>query len=217
MRKVISILQIILLGLTAIACGSSPNANTNSTSNANKAARVCDPTSDSPIEAYKRLYAAVKEKNTDKIKAEMSGISQEFAESLAGRQNKEIAEVYANGFTATTFAPNLPQIRDPRTTNCWAAVEVWNSTDSRWEDLPFVNEGGSWKLAIGEMFSGEYQSPGKGMDQLEKEAANTSVGNVPMAPNPIANVNADQSNSNTRLPPAPKYDGPQVEPLPKKK
>ena len=54
-----------------------------------------------------------------------------------------------------------------------------------------------------------------GQDEREREAANTSRGNIPMAPNPIANANS-VSNANIK-PPGPKYDGPQVEPLPRKK
>ncbi len=207
MSRIITIFCIVFICLAAISCSQSPAPNSNT------AERVCSPISDTPTEEYKRLYAAVKEKNTDGIKAEMSAKSQEFAESLAERQKKTAAEVYANGFTATTFAPELPEIRDERVAGCWAAVEVRNNKDNRWEDLPYINQDGSWKLAVGEMFGGSYKSPGKGQDQREKEAANTARGNVPLAPNPIANVNGGNANAAT----APKYDGPQVEPLPKKK
>ena len=57
--------------------------------------------------------------------------------------------------------------------------------------FPFVNEGGSWKLAIGEMFAGTFKSPGKGRDQKEKEAANAAnpVNNmIPVNVNPNGNV-----------------------------
>lgn len=206
MSKVIIIFQIFLLGLSMIACGSPPD------SNSNKTERICAPVSDTPTEAYKRLYAAVKEKNTEKIKAEMSKQSQSFLEAMAEKQNKPADQVYANGFTATTFSPTLPEIRDERIKGCWGGVEVRNDKDRRWEDLPYVIEDGSWKLAVGEIFSDQYRSPGKGLDMREKEAANVNLGNVPMAPNPIADANANVNSAS-----APKYDGPQVEPLPKKK
>lgn len=210
MRRIIIGFQILLLCLSAIACGGeSPATNTNT------AAKTCDPISDTPTEAYKRLYAAVKEKNTEKIKEQMSRQSQAFIEAMAQRQKKPAAEVYENGFTATTFAPTLPEIRDERVSGCWGGVEVRNDKDQKWEDLPYVIEAGSWKLAVGEIFSGAYQSPGKSMDQKEKEAANVARGNVPLAPNPIGNVNT--MNANTKSSTAPKFDGPQVEPLRKKK
>lgn len=209
MSKVIILFQIVLLSMAMIACGSSPSSNDN-----NNAARVCTPVSDTPTEAYKRLFAAVKEKNTEKIKSEMSKQSQGFMEAMAEKQNKPVDQVYANGFTATTFSPTLPEIRDERVKGCWGGVEVRNDKDQRWEDLPYVIEDGAWKLAVGEIFSGQYESPGKGLDIREKEAANVSRGNVPMAPNPIGNANTSNVNANSS---APKYDGPQVEPLPKKK
>jgi hypothetical protein len=69
------------------------------------------------------------------------------------------------------------------------AVEVWNSKDKLWEDLPFMYEGGAWKLAVGDVFAGTYESPGKGRDQREKEAANTA-GNSQMQEVPGPNMNA---------------------------
>jgi hypothetical protein len=150
--------------------------------------------SSSPTEAYKALYAAVKSKDTEKIKATMSKKTQEFAEMVAGRQNTPIEKVYENGFTATTFADSLPEIRDERVNGNFGAVEVWNAKDKRWEDLGFVIEDGSWKFAMGEMFGGTFQSPGKGRDQKEKEAANLLSNN--MIP---AQTNSNANNTNVTV------------------
>jgi len=192
--------------LTFSACGTSEPVN-----NA-PGERVCAAISDTPTEAYKRLFAAVKEKNTDKIRGAMSKLSQEFAQSLSERQNKKIEEVYVNGFTASTFAPTLPEIRDERVAGCWGGVEVWNAKDQRWEDLPYVNEDGEWKLAVGEMFRGTYSSPGQPMSEKERLAANISRGNNPVA-NLMTNSPVSNVNVNTNIP---KYDGPQVAPAPKR-
>ena len=110
----------------------------------------------SPTEAYKALYAAVKSKDTERIKATMSKKTHAFAEMVAGRQNQPIEKVFENGFTATTFSESLPEIRDERVSGEYGAVEVWNAKDKRWEDLGFVLEDGAWKLAIGEMFGGTF-------------------------------------------------------------
>ncbi len=209
MNRILTVCCAVFLCLLAISCGQTPVPN------ANSGERVCAAISDTPTEAYKRLYTSVKAKDTEKIKAEMSKKSQEFAESLAARQKKPVGEVYANGFTATTFASNLPEIRDERVAGCWAAVEVRNDKDDRWEDLPYVNEDNVWKLAVGEMFGGAYKSPGKSQDEREREAANVARGNIPLAPNPIGNVNNSPTGTNSNG--SPKYDGPQVEPLPKKR
>ena len=146
---------------------------------------------DSPTQAYKRLFAAVKSKDTEAIKATMTSKSHDFAKMAADRNNTPIEKVFENGFTATTFSEKLPEIRDERIKDNFGSVEVWNSKDSRWEDLPFVNDNGTWKFAIGELFAGSFTSPGKGRDTLEKEAANAANGG-PVAgapPTEVVNTN----------------------------
>jgi len=164
---------------------------------------ACEPTGGSPITAaYQQLYAAVKSKDTEKIKAVLSKKTHEFAEMVAGRQNQPIEKVFENGFTATTFAESLPEIRDERISGEFAAVEVWNAKDKRWEDLGFVMEDGTWKLAIGEMFAGSFKSPGKGRAIKEQEAANAMSNTmVPGIPgNADVNMNANvNSNSNVKV------------------
>lgn len=146
------------------------------------------PVADTPTAAYKRLYTAVKSKNTDEIKKTMSKTTLDFAQMAAQRQNKTLETVLENGFTASTFSQSMPEIRDERIKGNFGAVEVWNSKDSVWEDLPFVFEDGSFKLAIGELFKKTFESPGKGRDQLEKEAANAA--HPPPTPiNGMANTN----------------------------
>lgn len=131
-----------------------------------------------PSEAYRMLYAAVKSKNTESIKQMMSEKSKGFAESVSKQQNTPIEKVFENGFTATTFAETMPPIRDERVEGDMGAVEVFNKKDNRWEDLPFVKENGSWKLAVGDLFANTFKSPGKGQAQLEMEAANTAGNNL---------------------------------------
>lgn len=144
-------------------------------------------TSDTPTAAYTRLYNAVKSRNVDAIKNEMTKQTQSFAESVAARQKKPVDEVFENGFTATTFSATLPEIRDERVSGNMGAVEVFNSSASKWEDLPFMLEDGRWKLAMGELFSGKYKSPGKGRAQKEAEAANAAGNNVTII-RPNANI-----------------------------
>jgi hypothetical protein len=156
-----------------------------------------------PTEAYKLLYAAVKSKNIEAIKKQLSQKSVEFGEMAAQQQKKALDEVYKNGFTATTFSDTLPQMRDERVDGDMGALEVWNAKDRVWEDLAFVKEDGAWKLAVGDMFAGTYKSPGPGQDLLEKQAANSAANsqmpavtannaNAPIIiqkPNPIASNN----------------------------
>lgn len=145
---------------------------------------------DSPTEAYKRLFAAVKSKDTEAIKKQLTKKTIALGKRSMDQYKKTEAEAFENGFTSTTFSESLPNIRDERVKDNMGSVEVWNSKESRWEDLPFINEDGAWKLAVGELFAGSFKSPGKGRDQLEKEAAN-AVSSTPVMP---------PSNTNTNLP-----------------
>lgn len=172
MKKYLSLLFLLAVAISCVACGDV----------------------DTPTEAYKRLYAAVKSKNTEAIKGEMSQTTQSFAEFVASQQKKTLEEVFANGFTQTTFAETLPEIRDERVNGKMGALEVWNAKGNTWDDLPFVLEGSVWKLAVGDAFRGNWTSPGKGRSAREIEAANGASGNNLMI-NGMANVNS-RSNSN---------------------
>lgn len=130
----------------------------------------------SPSDAYKQLYAAVKSKNIEEIKKHLTKKTIDFGAMSAQRYGTPAEKMYENGFTATTFSETLPTIRDERINENMGAIEVWNSKESKWEDLPFIFEDGSWKLAMGELFAGTFKSPGKGRDLIEKEAANAVAG-----------------------------------------
>lgn len=129
---------------------------------------------ESPTESYKMLFDAVKIKNTGKIKQLVTKSSMGLAEYQAQMQKKTIDSVLGNGFTETTFAPSLPEIRDERIKDNFGAIEVYSQTTNRWEDLPYMYEDGSWKLAVGDVFQNTYKKPGKGQSEIEGEAANTN-------------------------------------------
>ncbi|MEP6944540.1 MAG: hypothetical protein ABJA02_01390 [Acidobacteriota bacterium] len=164
------------------------------------------PGNDTPTEAYKRLFAAVKAKDIEAIKKQMSAKSIEFASMAAARNKTPIEKVFENGYTGTTFSPTLPELRDERIAGDEAGLEVWNSKDSRWEDLPFVKEDGVWKLAVGDLFAGTYkpEDVGHGRAFREAEAANAAGkgpvqapgSNVPanfsLPPSAVANANVPQ-------------------------
>lgn len=175
MKKIILLLLLLTSIAVAFSCSGSDPSNPS-------------PGGDTPTEAYKRLFKAVKSKNTEAIKKELTKATISFGKGAAQQYNKTEEQLFENGFTATTFSESLPTIRDERIKDNMGAIEVWNSKDSNWEDLPFMLEDGMWKLAVGEMFSSAYKSPGKGRDVLEKEAANAINGNnMKMIPAPPIN------------------------------
>lgn len=198
MRHIFFCITLLAAAAILIACGQQVSSN-----------------DDSPTGAYKRLYEAVKSKNADAIKAAMTKKTLEFAKMAGAQQNKPVEQVIENGFTATTFSPTLPEIRDQRVDGDMGAVEVYNSKDKTWEDLPFIREDGAWKLAVGEMFAGTFKSPGKGQFEKEREASNAMSNNgiptnanvisvntngiKPIVPKPATNANMKNPAANANM------------------
>ncbi|MGI8638422.1 MAG: hypothetical protein ACR2MG_00480 [Pyrinomonadaceae bacterium] len=149
-----------------------------------------------PTEVYKLLYAAVKAKDKNKIRQLMSKSSIGLAEFSASQQKKQVDDILENGFTGTTFASSLPEMRDERIKDNFGALEVYNQTDNRWEDLPFVLEDGGWKLAFGDILQNTYKLPGKGQAELERESSGNNMMQIP------TNSNSPNSNKMTQMPPA---------------
>lgn len=148
-----------------------------------------------PTEAYKQLYAAVKAKDTEAIKANLSKKTLEFAKMAAELNKTPGEEVFRNGMTETTMSETLPRVRDERINGNMGALEVWNSKESRWDDLFFILEDGTWKLAIGDAFAGTYVLPGKGRSEIEKEAANALA-----PPVQTTNLNANVPRGEQKVP-----------------
>ena len=186
---------LLTFALTSFSCGQKKGTevvNTQPAATATPAANAQTPT-----DAFKMLYAAVKAQDTDAIKQLMSKSTHAFAAGYAQQSKQTIAEVFKNGMTATTLADTLPEIRDERIKDNFGAVEVFNSKDNRWEDLPFVLENGGWRLAVGDIFQDTYKSPGKSVGQMETEKANpvdkfpTKVDtNAAVKTPPVSNANS---------------------------
>lgn len=180
MKRNIVLALLISSTIFIIGCGGSTTEN---------GAVSCNANGDTPTAAYKRLFDAVKLKNTESIKAELTKSSVELGEMMAARFKKSLESSYENGLSETTFSPILPEMRDERINCNMGSVEIWNSTNQRWDDIPFMIEDGKWKLAFGDQFKGTFKSPGKGMATRQAEAANAARGNV--AP-PASNVNTNK-------------------------
>jgi hypothetical protein len=185
MRSFLPRFALFSLFIFAVSCGG-------------RAKEPADGGGSSPTDAYKKLYAAVKSKDIEAIKRQLTVKTIDMGKMVAQKNKNPEEKMFANGFTATTFSDTLPTMRDERISGNMGALEVWNSRDSKWEDLPFISEDGGWKLAVGDVFAGSYQSPGKGLDQREKEAANAVSNNaIP----PVASVNTNQIPVVNAMPP----------------
>jgi hypothetical protein len=177
----------------AAAFAGCQNAQTAVNNHSNTPVAATTAVASTPTEAYKNLYAAVKSKNTETIKQNMSKTTQEFAEAMAQMQKKTPEEMYKNGLIESTLSPNLPTMRDERIKGNFGGVEVQNA-DGNWQDVPFVKEDGGWKLAVGELFKNTYESPGKPVAQAN---SNTQMPQMIPGPNTKGNVNSIPINPNS--------------------
>ena len=203
-QKIIATILISAFAAFGAACQN--QKATNSAATTTTTTTVAGEGGTTPTDAYKKLYAAVKAKQPDAIKALLTEKTIGFAQFASQRQNQSLEKVVENGFTMTTFSDTMPEIRDERIKDNVGFVEVYNSKESRWEDLPFVKENGSWKLAIGDLFGGIIEKPSKGLAQIESEAANVNGKNlVPIQPKVDANFNSRKpinpaaANANTNV------------------
>lgn len=205
--KIIFTILAIACALFAWACSKSPavNSPTNVATKTNPTNTSTNPVPEqkpptmtdvpvgnaqSPTEAFKMLFAAVKSQDSAKIKSMLSKGSMGLAEMASGQQKKPVEEVIKNGFTETTFGDNYPQTRDERVKGDFGAVEVWNETRKQWDDIPFVKEDGSWKAAFGDAFGGKWKSPGKSQGVIEQENANANNPNSMIQKMPTSNSNS---------------------------
>lgn len=199
-QKHFAAILIFAFALFASACqkqtASKPAANAN-------AGAAAEPSviAQTPTEAYKMIFNNVKAKQLATIKSLMSEKTIGLAQMQAQQQNKPLESVFENGLHATTFSPTMPDIRDERVKGNMGAIEVYNSQSSRWEEVPFIKENGGWKAAFGDIFAGTYESPGKGMAQMEAEASNKMGNNmVPLSPNIKGMPGAEKMRSNAAVP-----------------
>ncbi|MCY7348188.1 MAG: hypothetical protein LH614_18505 [Pyrinomonadaceae bacterium] len=209
-NKIISSLLVLTFALAGLACQKTTEAGNKTTESGNKQS-VPTVKAQTPTEAYKMLYAAVKAKNTDQIKQLLSQSSLGLAEFSAGQQKKPVEKILENGLVAPTLSDSITEMRDERVKDNFGAVEVFNQKENRWEDLPFILEDGGWKLAVGNLFQDTYKSPGKSKGQIETEASNTMT---IMPSNTVTNF-PEMTNSNQSVKTPPMPDGVKTVEVPK--
>lgn len=135
---------------------SNPNPATNPIT-PNEPAEVLNcasPLPANPTEAYTALFMAVKKKETMAIKCQMSKLTLDLAKFMSSTYKKPYEKVLENGMTETTIQPALPKIQNEKINGNQATVEVQKS-DGKWDQVPFVKEDGTWKLAFGEVMQGK--------------------------------------------------------------
>lgn len=196
-------MTIAVLGFACKKPATSGNANGNAngaanSSNPNLAESVPPSYAQSPTEAYKELFAAVKAKDSVKIMSMMTKNTLGLAQFNADRQKISMEKSVENGLVAPTMSDAITEIRDERIKGSSGSIEVFNQKENRWEDLPFMLEDGGWKLAVGDLFQGKFESPGKSKGEIEREATNT----MPMPVNGMTKFPDMPKNANSMTFPA---------------
>jgi hypothetical protein len=195
-NKIVSFFLLLILAFAAVSCQTQQAGNGSAQQQAKPTVKA-----QSPTEAYRMLYAAVKAKDSDTIKQLMSKGSLGLAGMSAGQQKKPLEQVLENGLVAPTLAPSITEIRDERIKDNFGRIEVKNEKENRWEDLPFILEDGAWKLAVGDLFAGTFDPKEtllKGKAQIETEASNKMM---PMPSNKVTNFPEMNANSSAKTPP----------------
>jgi hypothetical protein len=195
--RLIAFVFTVASAFAGFAC---QTANTSDNQAANAANRETI-RANSPTEAYKMLFAAVRAKDTDKIRQMLSKNSMALAGSAAMQFNHTIEKQLENGMLETTITDALPEIRDERVKDNYGAVEVYNKKTSKWDDTAFVLEDGGWRLAVGDQFKGDYKLPGKGRAQIEAETDGSAGGKmIPGMPNTSGTSTNDGSVKSVEVP-----------------
>ncbi len=135
-----------------------------------------------PTEAYRMLFSAVKSKDSEKIRAMLSEATIKFAEANSSGQGRSFGEVVKNGFLESTMGEKMPAIRDEQILDGFASIEVYSERGKRWELAPFVMENGGWRLAVGDVFAGSWKEPGKPRSVIEREGGNNMMPGSPNIP-----------------------------------
>jgi hypothetical protein len=199
-NKIISFFSLLILAFAAVSCQTQQAGNGNAQQQQQQQSK---PTvkAESPTAAYRMLYAAVKAKDSDTIKGLMSKGSLGLAGMSAGQQKKPLEQILENGLVAPTLATSITEIRDERIKENFGRIEVYNEKEQRWEDLPFILEDGSWKLAVGDLFAGTFDPKNtlpKGKAQIETEASNKMM---PVPSNTVPNFPEMNANGSAKVPP----------------
>jgi len=185
----------VALAFISFSCQSAQTTGNTATANQVRVQKTINP--QTPTDAYKLLFEAVKAKDTGKIQQLFSMKSTALALSAAKQYNKSLEKQLEYAMQETAMADSLPEIRDERVKDNFGAIEVFNQKANQWDDTVFVFEDGGWRLAIGEQWANTYKSPGKGQAQIEREAA-TASGNNMIKITPNTNGANIPSNSNVK-------------------
>lgn len=113
----------------------------------------------SPTATAKAFYDAAKAKDIQGMKNAMSKKSLEMMEAFAKMGGKTLDESLKEP-NASKQPPTF-EARNEKITGDTATIEV-KDEQGKWQSMPFVKEGGQWKIALDQLLEKAFQEAGPG-------------------------------------------------------
>ena len=114
-------------------------------------AGACSKAGSSPTATAKAFYDAVKAKDVQGIKNNMSKASLDLMEKFAKMENKSLDDALKD--PSASNPPATFESQNEKINGDTATLEV-KDEKGNWETLPFVKEDGQWKIALDKAMGG---------------------------------------------------------------
>ncbi|PYS51384.1 MAG: hypothetical protein DMF68_04550 [Acidobacteria bacterium] len=171
-RSVILALALGVLMFGAACSRSANSGNTSSTSGSNKSSSSSAPTSTSssagmsPSEVFKAYYDAQVRKDYDTVKKYLSQGTIQMMEEGAKKQGKTVDEALKE--SPGVSPSDMPQMSNEQINGDTATVDLM--AQGQKITMPYVKEGGEWKLAmdklLADMMGGHQPGGDKGDNEV---------------------------------------------------
>ena len=100
-----------------------------------------------PTATFKAFYEAQKKKDAAGMKKTLSKGTLDMFDKLAKEQNKSTDDMLKD-VDKDDKSEKMPETRNEKINRESATLEVKNDKTGKWDTLPFVKEGGEWKIAL---------------------------------------------------------------------
>lgn len=102
-----------------------------------------------PTEILNTFVEASKTKDIEAMKRALSKGTMSLIEQSAQKKNTSVDELLKN--EQGTLVRELPETRNEKIEGDMATLEVKNVETGEFDEIPFVKEGGAWRLALDEI------------------------------------------------------------------
>jgi hypothetical protein len=142
----------------------------------------------SPSGVLKQYVAASQKQDIAAMKVLLSKGSLELIEKSAKAQNSTTDELLRR--ESAVKIQNAPETRDEKIEGETATVEIKNETTGAFDmKMPFVREGGAWKIARDRYIEEELK---KSNEEINKKLADSRLSNSNSAPSSNANISTNR-------------------------